>query len=75
MSANFLSVKPDETELLLIGHPKQLSELDQFFILLHCVLFDCYVKLFIHGSLCVIAHWFNALSVTLCRLFKRCQVQ
>ena len=46
MSANFLSVKPDETEFLLIGHPKQLSELDQFFILLHCVLFDCYVKLF-----------------------------
>ena len=71
MSANFLSVKHDETEFLLIGHPKQLSELDQFFVLL----FDCYVKLFIHGSLCVIAHWFNALSVTLCRLFKRCQVQ
>ena len=42
MSANFLSVKPDETEFLLIGHPKQLFELDQFFVLL----FDCYVKLF-----------------------------
>ena len=34
MSANFLSVKPDETEFLLIGHPKQLSELDQFFYLI-----------------------------------------
>ena len=28
MSANFLSLNPDKTEFLLIGHPKQLSKLD-----------------------------------------------
>ena len=48
MSANFLSLNPDKTEFLLIGHPEQLSELDQFFNLLHCVLFACYIKLFNH---------------------------
>ena len=30
MSANFLSLNL-KTEFLLIGHPEQLSELDQFF--------------------------------------------
>ena len=28
ISANFLPLNPDKTEFLLIGHPKQLSKLD-----------------------------------------------
>ena len=29
MSVNFLSLNHDKTEFLLVGHPKQLSKLDQ----------------------------------------------